>query len=68
MIRAIGSWAFSAHDYSEEDLVHVAFFILQHALAMPELEKWRLPAGRANAVRVQIPTTIPSVLKSNLQV
>lgn len=45
MSKAIGSWGFSGHDYSEDDLVHIAFLMLQHALAMPELEKWRLPAG-----------------------
>lgn len=45
MSRAIGSWDFSAHDYSEDELVHVAFLMLQHALAMPELDNWRLPAG-----------------------
>lgn len=44
--KAIGSWDFSAHEFhSEDDLVHIAFLMLQHALAMPELEKWRLPAG-----------------------
>ena len=45
MSKAIGSWSFSAHEYSEDDLVHIAFLMLQHALAMPELERWRLPAG-----------------------
>ena len=45
MSKAIGSWDFSAHEFSEDDLVHIAFLMLQHALAMPELEKWRLPAG-----------------------
>ncbi len=45
MSKAIASWNFSAHEYSEDELVHIAFLMLQHALAMPELEKWRLPAG-----------------------
>lgn len=45
MSKAIGSWGFSAHEYSEDELVHIAFLMLQHALAMPELEKWRIPAG-----------------------
>ena len=40
--RQLGSWDYSGHDYSEEELVHAAGFMLQHALALPELEKWRL--------------------------
>ncbi|MCJ1477502.1 3',5'-cyclic-nucleotide phosphodiesterase [Lambiella insularis] len=44
--KAIANWNFSAHDLSEDELVHAAFLMLQHALKMPELEKWRLPAGQ----------------------
>ena len=44
--KAIASWDFSAHDYSEDELVHAAFLMLQHALKMPELAKWRIPAGK----------------------
>ncbi len=43
--RALGSWAFSGHDYSEDELVHAAFLMLQHALTIPELDKWRLSAA-----------------------
>ena len=46
MAKAIGSWGFSAHEYSEDELVHAAFLMLQHALAMPQLDNWRLPTGR----------------------
>lgn len=42
--RALGSWAFSAHDYSEDELIHAAFLMLQHALTIPELDKWQLSA------------------------
>ena len=42
--RALGSWAFSGHDYSEDELLHAAFLMLQHALTIPELDKWRLSA------------------------
>ena len=42
---AIGRWDFSAHDFSEDELVHAAFLMLQHALEMPALEKWRIPTG-----------------------
>ena len=43
--RALGSWAFSGHDYSEDELIHAGFLMLQHALTVPELEKWRLSAA-----------------------
>lgn len=46
LATAIGTWGFSAHEYSEEQLVEAAFLMLNHALAVPELEKWRLPAGK----------------------
>ncbi|KAI9876040.1 MAG: 3',5'-cyclic-nucleotide phosphodiesterase [Pleopsidium flavum] len=42
--RAVGSWGFSAHDFSDDELQYAAFLMLKHALDMPELEKWRLPA------------------------
>lgn len=42
--RALGSWAFSGHDYSEDELIHAACLMLQHALTIPELDKWRLSA------------------------
>ena len=45
LTHALGSWAFSGHDYSEDELIHAAFLMLQHALTIPELEKWRLSAA-----------------------
>ena len=42
LINAVGSWGFSGHDWSEEELIHAALTMLQHALSMPELEKWRM--------------------------
>ena len=43
--RALGSWAFSGHDYSEDELIPAAFLMLHHALTIPELHKWRLSAA-----------------------
>ncbi|KAI9789871.1 MAG: 3',5'-cyclic-nucleotide phosphodiesterase [Candelina submexicana] len=40
--KAVGTWEFSAHDFSDDELLHAALLMLQHALQMPELEKWRL--------------------------
>jgi 3',5'-cyclic-nucleotide phosphodiesterase len=46
--NAIGSWYFSAHDFTDDELIHAAMLMLQHALAMPELEHWRLSAGKSH--------------------
>lgn len=43
--NAIGTWHFSAHDFSDDELLHGALLILQHALTMPELEQWRITTG-----------------------
>ncbi|KAF1947274.1 hypothetical protein EJ02DRAFT_139202 [Clathrospora elynae] len=40
--EAVGSWAFSAHDYNDDELVYGALVMLKHALQMPELEKWAM--------------------------
>lgn len=43
---AIGSWNFSAHDFTDDELLHAALLMLQHALTMPELERWRISTGK----------------------
>jgi hypothetical protein len=43
--EVIGTWAFSAHDYTDDELLYGALSMLKHALQMPELEKWRIPDG-----------------------
>ncbi|CAD0090811.1 unnamed protein product [Aureobasidium mustum] len=40
--QAVGTWAFSAHDFDSDELLYAALTMLQHALQMPELEKWRI--------------------------
>ena len=42
LMEAVGTWGFSGHDWSEEELVHAASLMLRHALNLPELERWRL--------------------------
>lgn len=44
--ESIGSWLFSAHDFTDDELLHAALLMLQHALAMPELERWRISTGK----------------------
>ncbi|KAL2218731.1 putative high affinity cAMP phosphodiesterase [Thermoascus aurantiacus ATCC 26904] len=43
--REIGNWCFSAHDFSDDELVYGACLMLAHALSMPELQPWRLSPG-----------------------
>jgi len=38
----VGSWKFSAHEFTEDELVFGACEMIQHALAMPGLDNWRL--------------------------
>ena len=39
--RALGTWDFSAHDFSDDELLHAAFLMLTHCLQCSELEQWR---------------------------
>ncbi|KAJ5934149.1 hypothetical protein N7466_003696 [Penicillium verhagenii] len=41
----IGQWNFSAHDFSEDELVYAACKMLQHAFKLPGLEQWYLTPG-----------------------
>ncbi|KAJ5654625.1 hypothetical protein N7490_001628 [Penicillium lividum] len=41
----IGQWSFSAHDFSEDELVFAACQMLQHAFNLPGLEQWYLTPG-----------------------
>ncbi|KAJ5245908.1 hypothetical protein N7468_000891 [Penicillium chermesinum] len=43
--QQVGSWGFSAHEFSEDELVFGACTILQHAFTLPGLEHWHLAPG-----------------------
>lgn len=43
--EAVGSWRFCAHSFTDDELLVAAMGMFRHALAMPELERWRIPAG-----------------------
>ncbi|KAL3481209.1 hypothetical protein BJX99DRAFT_180968 [Aspergillus californicus] len=43
--QRLGQWDFTAHDYSDDELVFAAYEILQHAFSLAELEEWRLTPG-----------------------
>ncbi|KAI9695029.1 MAG: 3',5'-cyclic-nucleotide phosphodiesterase [Bathelium mastoideum] len=37
---AVGTWAFNADDFTDDELLYGALMILEHALKMPEVAKW----------------------------
>ncbi|KAH8815665.1 hypothetical protein F5884DRAFT_187352 [Xylogone sp. PMI_703] len=39
---AIGTWSFSAHDFTDDELLHAAVLMLEHTLQLPELAKWKI--------------------------
>ena len=43
--KAIGLWGFDGHDFSEDELVYAGYYMLNHALEIPELEQWRISQG-----------------------
>jgi hypothetical protein len=44
--EAVGQWHFSAHVFTDDELVVAAMAMFKHALSMPELEQWRLPTDQ----------------------
>lgn len=44
--EAVGKWAFCAHDFTDDELVYAAYCMLEHALKIDELERWRMSAGK----------------------
>jgi hypothetical protein len=48
--KMIGLWSFSAHDFTDDELLYGALLILKHALRMPELEPWGMTDGEYLAV------------------
>ncbi|OAA74107.1 3'5'-cyclic nucleotide phosphodiesterase, catalytic domain protein [Cordyceps fumosorosea ARSEF 2679] len=43
---AVSKWHFCANSFTDDELLVGAMFMFQHALSMPELERWRLPADK----------------------
>ncbi|KAK3368102.1 hypothetical protein B0H63DRAFT_69194 [Podospora didyma] len=49
---AVGQWYFSAHSFSDDELIVAAAVMFKHALAMPELEAWRIPTDQLHCFLV----------------
>ena len=43
---AVGKWAFDGHEFNEDELVYAGYYMLNHALQLPELGQWRIPEGK----------------------
>ena len=50
VVKAVGSWSFGAHDFTDDELLHGGLVMLQHVLDMPELEKFRMGTGKTRAL------------------
>lgn len=58
---AVGQWHFSAHEFTDDELIVAASIVFKHALAMPELEKWRIPAGEYTGYPIFRPRSVASL-------
>jgi 3',5'-cyclic-nucleotide phosphodiesterase len=43
--EAVGKWAFDGHSFSEDELVYAGYYMLNHALQLPELAHWHMSQG-----------------------
>lgn len=43
----VATWAFSAHDFTDDELLYAALVMLEHALSSPELSQWQLTEGKS---------------------
>jgi hypothetical protein len=41
----LASWAFSAHEFTDDELLYAALVMLEHALQMPDLAQWSMTEG-----------------------
>ena len=44
--KAVGTWGFDGHLFSEDELVYAGYYMLNHAVQMPDLEPWRIAQGK----------------------
>lgn len=51
---AVRHWHFSAHSFTDDELVVAASVMFKHALSMPELEPWRIPTGTLARARARV--------------
>lgn len=49
---AVARWHFSAHEFTEDELIVASSVMFEHALSMSELEAWRIPKGESAPLRI----------------
>lgn len=49
----VSTWAFSAHDFTDDELLYAALVMLEHALSAPELSQWQMTQGTISSVVVR---------------
>lgn len=42
----VAHWRFSAHDFTDDELVYATSSMMEHALQLPELESMRISTGK----------------------
>lgn len=42
----IGNWSFTAHEFTDDELVFAACEMFQHAFDIPGLDQWLLTPGK----------------------
>ena len=45
--QAVGTWSFSAHEFTDDELLYGALLMLKHAFEIPELEHWSMTDGES---------------------
>lgn len=41
----VSTWAFSAHEFTDDELLYAALVMLKHALSSPDLSQWQMTEG-----------------------
>lgn len=41
----VGKWSFSGQDFTDDELVYAGYYMLNHALQVPEVNKWQMSQG-----------------------
>jgi hypothetical protein len=54
----VATWAFSAHDFTDDELLYAALVMLEHALKTPELSQWHMTEGKRHPFRLHFGTDL----------
>lgn len=45
----VGKWSFSGQDFTEDELVYAGYYMLNHALSVDAVSKWRIGQGESKS-------------------